>query len=99
MNLLEMSISASVMVIIVLLVRFFGKKHFSKTVIITLWNLILIRALVPFQIPLGNMPLWKQEDGGTVFSKIAIPRYEIGQISTAGLAKTTEKLGNPLQIE
>ena len=99
MNLLEMSISASVMVIIVLLVRFFGKKHFSKTVIITLWNLILIRALVPFQIPLGNMPLWKQEDGGTVFSQIAIPRYEIGKISAAGLANTTEKLSNPLQLE
>lgn len=78
MNLLEMSISASVMVIVVLLVRFCGKKHFSKTFIIVLWDLIVVRALLPFQIPLRNIPIFRQE-----VSKIKMAENSIALLQAA----------------
>ena len=97
MNLLEMSISAAVMILIVLLARSLGKKNFSKTVIIFLWDLILIRALLPFQVPLGDIPIWKRSYSESVVSRIDISGYKVDQVSALQLEET-ERLSNSWQI-
>lgn len=50
------SISVSVLVIWVLIVRILGRKHFNKTVIVTMWNLVILRGLIPIHIPVLQSP-------------------------------------------
>lgn len=59
MALIEMSVSAAIMIVIALLLRRQKSKRISKTSILNVWNLILLRALLPFQIPLGELPFLK----------------------------------------
>ena len=62
MRLLEMSISAGIMILLVLLIRVMGKRYISKTAIICLWDMILLRALLPLQIPLEYIPMIKKSE-------------------------------------
>lgn len=61
MSLLEMSVSAAMMISVILLIQAMGKKYISKSVIMRLWNLVLIRALLPFQIPIGDILAFRRE--------------------------------------
>lgn len=102
MNLLKMSISASVMILIVLLVRLFGKKYISKTVLVTLWNLILIRALLPFQISLENIPLLKQSYQRFMAAEVPLASISFDPSAIQVSANLIKEAGNPdgvLQIE
>ena len=105
MNLLEMSISVSLMIVIVLLIRIIGKKYISKTVIVLLWNLILVRALLPFQIPVENIPLFRQFSHKWEASELtsqAFPvqfdRYMLGE-NLGNILGETEKISGNLQLE
>lgn len=102
MNLLEISISASVMILIVLLVRILGKKYISKTVIMVLWDLILIRALLPFQISLENIPLLKQSYQRFMVAEVPLASISFDQSAIQVSTNLIKEAGNPdgvLQIE
>lgn len=70
MSLLEMSVSAAMMISVILLIQAMGKKYISKSVIMRLWNLVLIRALLPVQIPIGDIPVFRQEPDSLQVSKM-----------------------------
>lgn len=90
MNLLKMSLSASIMVLVVLLARSLGRKYISKTTIIALWDLILVRALLPFRIPPREIPILKESYRGPVALPIDFSEYGLGQVSVTGLEKTKQ---------
>ena len=105
MNLLEMNISVSLMIVIVLLIRTIGKKYISKTVIVLLWNLILVRALLPFQIPVENIPLfqqfshkWEASELTSQAFPVQFDRYMLGEAS-ANILGETDKISGNLQLE
>lgn len=56
MTLLNMSISAALMIIAVVIIRNVGRNVFSKNVIMCLWDIIILRALLPIRIPLEKIP-------------------------------------------
>lgn len=60
MNLLEATIATAVMILAVSLIRFVGKKYISKTAVICLWNLVLLRAVLPLQMLAGKIPVVKR---------------------------------------
>lgn len=51
MNLLQMSVSAGVLIAVLVTVRALFHKHLRKQAIMILWGLALIRLLIPFSIP------------------------------------------------
>ena len=51
MNLLQMSISGGVLIVVLIAIRTLFRKHLRKQAIMILWELALIRLLVPFSIP------------------------------------------------
>lgn len=62
MALVETSVSAAVMIVITLLLRREKAnkvKRISRTSILCVWNLILLRAILPFRIPLREIPFLK----------------------------------------
>lgn len=68
MSFLNLNISLSVMIIIVLLIRRLGDKSISKNAIVGLWNVVLIRALIPYSIPVDKLPIIREFVG-----KVSIP--------------------------
>lgn len=64
MRLVEMSVAVGGMAILVLLIRVSGKRFISKTAIIWLWDLVLLRALLPVRITLKHIPIEKSNQGG-----------------------------------
>ena len=105
MNLWEMSVSTAAMIVIVLLIRTIGRKYISKTVIVFLWNVILVRALLPFQIPVENIPLVRQLCHKWVASERtsqALPaqfdRHMIGEVS-ANILRETERISGDMQLD
>lgn len=60
MNLLEATIATAVMILAVSMIRFVGKKYISKTAVICLWNLVLLRAVLPLQMLAGKIPVVKR---------------------------------------
>lgn len=71
MTLVEMSISASVLIALTMLLRILNPKHISKISILYIWHLIWIRALIPFHIPLEKIPVIR--DRIEVLNKVALP--------------------------
>lgn len=71
MILVEMSISASVLIALTMLLRILNPKHISKISILYIWHLIWIRALIPFHIPLEKIPVIR--DRIEVLNKVALP--------------------------
>ena len=59
MNIWEISISSSVMILGILVFRRLGRKKISKGTVMILWNLALFRALLPYSIPLGKLPIFQ----------------------------------------
>ena len=51
MNLLEISLSAILLIIIVIVIRSLAIYRVSKRVFVFLWSLIVLRLLTPFSIP------------------------------------------------
>ena len=105
MNLWEMSVSTAAMVVIVLLIRTIGRKYISKTVIVFLWNVILIRALLPFQIPVENIPLvrqlchkWAASERTSQALLVQFDRHMLGEAS-GNILVETEKISGNLQLE
>lgn len=94
MNLLEMSISASAMILIVLLVRIFGGKYISKTVIVVLWDLILIRALLPFQISIENIPVLKQSYQKLIVADVPLASISFDQSAMQVSTNLIKEAGN-----
>ena len=68
MSFLNLNISLSVMIVIVLLIRRLGDKYISKNAIAGLWNVVLIRALIPYSIPVDKLPIIREFVG-----KVSIP--------------------------
>jgi len=58
MNLLEISLSSILLIIIVFIIRLFAIYRISKKVFVFLWSLILLRLLTPFSIP-ENINIFK----------------------------------------
>lgn len=71
MTLVEMSISASVLIAVTILLRILNPKRISKISILYIWQLIWIRALIPFHIPLEKIPVIR--DRMEVLNKAALP--------------------------
>lgn len=59
-NIWELSISSSAMILTILVFRKFGRKRISKNAMMVLWNLVLIRALIPYKIYIGEIPIIKE---------------------------------------
>ena len=59
-NIWELSISSSAMILTILVLRKFGRKRISKNAMMVLWNLVLIRALIPYKIYIGEIPTIKE---------------------------------------
>ena len=58
MSIWDMSIMVSGMILMVMGIRVIGKKRLPRGLILCLWNLVLIRGILPFQISLGEIPVW-----------------------------------------
>ena len=58
MDIWDMSIMVSGMILMVMGIRVIGKKRLPRGLILCLWNLVLIRGILPFQISLGEIPVW-----------------------------------------
>lgn len=71
MTLVEMSVSASVLIALTMLLRIQNPKRISKISILYIWHLIWIRALIPFHIPLEKIPVIR--DRIEVLNTVAIP--------------------------
>lgn len=59
-NIWELSISSSAMILTILAFGKFGRKRISKNAMMVLWNLVLIRALIPYKIYIGEIPIIKE---------------------------------------
>lgn len=59
----DLNISLIVMVFMILLVRKLGNRYIPKRVVTLLWNLIIIRALVPCKISISSIPILKNLKG------------------------------------
>lgn len=59
MNLFEVSISTAILIAGILLIRKIGEKSISKRMVMHLWNLVLIRALIPKKISIEHIPVLK----------------------------------------
>lgn len=70
MNILELSISVSGLIIWVLFVRLLGKKYLNKRVIVVLWNLVILRALIPIQIPIEKLPFLNAEKTFNLYPEV-----------------------------
>lgn len=53
MQLLEISVSSILLIVIVVVIRSLSMYHVSKKVFVFLWSLILLRLLLPFTLPQG----------------------------------------------
>jgi len=51
MNVLQMSVSAGILILVIVVVRGFAMNRLPKTMFITLWGIALCRLLLPFSIP------------------------------------------------
>ena len=51
MSLLQMSFSAAVMILVIIVVRALAINKLPKKVFVLLWNVVLLRLLIPFSIP------------------------------------------------
>lgn len=61
MNLFQMSISASVLIIFIIILRVIVIRYrLSKDIIMILWGLVIVRLLIPFSVPYDsiNVNLW-----------------------------------------
>lgn len=86
-NIWETGISASVMIVAVLAFRRLVRKRISKNAMMILWDLVLARSLIPFQIHIEEIPIIKEFLRLCFFDHISIDsfaakveRLEIGQI-------------------
>lgn len=61
MSIWDMSVMMSGMIVIILIIRILGRKKLPKGTVLCLWNLALIRGLVPFQISL-EAPIWNNPE-------------------------------------
>ena len=61
MSLLEINILLSLMILTILFFRKLGGKKVSKDIIMALWNLVLVRALIPYSIPIGQLPIFQEK--------------------------------------
>ncbi|MEY8391554.1 M56 family metallopeptidase [Lachnospiraceae bacterium 45-W7] len=50
--LLKMSISSSILIILTIILRFFAINRLPKKVFVLLWNIVILRLLVPFYLPI-----------------------------------------------
>ena len=62
MSIWEMSVSSSVMILVILVFRKLGSKKVPKGAVMALWNLVLLRALIPGSIPIGNLPVFQERE-------------------------------------
>ena len=60
MNIWEINISISMMIFVILFFRKLGNKKVPKGAVMALWNLVLVRALIPYSIPIGNLPMFQE---------------------------------------
>ena len=51
MNLLSASISAGILILVILLIRWTALKHIPKRTFVILWGVVLLRLLIPVSIP------------------------------------------------
>lgn len=49
---------ASGMILIIIGIRILGRKRTPRGLVLGLWNLVLLRGLLPFRISLGEIPIW-----------------------------------------
>ncbi len=96
MAFVEMSISASLLIVAALLLRRFAHKFISRRAILFLWNLILIRALIPVHIPLEKIPFLREkvENLSTVMLPTARPA-----VATATLVEGERTAARALGIQ
>lgn len=59
----DLNISLIFMIFMILLVRKLGNRYIPKRVVMLLWNLIIIRALVPCKISISSIPILKNLKG------------------------------------
>lgn len=57
MDIIEFNLSFGIMILIVVLVRKMGKQRIPRRMITVLWDIVLLRGLIPYQIPLGKLPV------------------------------------------
>lgn len=98
MALLEMSISASLLIVVALLLRKVANKFITRKAILFLWNLILVRALIPFHIPLEKIPFLREKVESLSAVMIPTARPAV-TVATAALAEKESTAARTLGIQ
>lgn len=93
MKLLETSVTTALFIVGILTVRGIGRKRIPKRLIMYLWNLALIRALLPFQIRIKGISLVSGQTDQTTLQNFPINYSEVIQ----GIEKIQRVQGNLMQ--
>jgi hypothetical protein len=89
MSILQMSISAGLLVIAIVLIRSVGLNRLPKKMFLVLWGVALFRLLVPVSIPLPfSVPNIVSEITKTVFPDTAVP----------SVIEVPPMIGNPINV-
>ena len=85
--LLKMSISSSILIILIVILRFVALNRLPKKFFVLLWNIAILRLLIPFDLPMHYglaSPMTKLADSG------------ISHYNTANSPLITETLKEPI---
>lgn len=85
--LLKMSISSSILIILIVILRFVALNRLPKKFFVLLWNIAILRLLIPFDLPIHYglaSPMTKLADSG------------ISHYNTANSPLITESLKEPI---
>ena len=95
MSLLRMSSSVAIMICMVLIFRRFVGKKISKGTVLMLWNLVLIKALIPYQFPVEGLPALKDSGDRVVHSDAAVAFTRLW----SGMENVRRSTANYIQTE
>lgn len=74
--LLTMSISGGILIILIIVLRFFAINKLPKKVFVLLWDIVLLRLLIPFNLPISYgiaSPAAKMIDNGIILYNVSYP--------------------------
>lgn len=94
MSLLQMSISAGVMIAVVMIIRALAINRLPKKTFLALWGIVLIRLLVPFSwaSPLSIYSLVNRHGGGQISGAAEVTVFPIAPATNA-LTTATQTVG------
>lgn len=95
--LLTMSISGGILIILIIVLRFFAINKLPKKVFVLLWDIVLLRLLIPFNLPISYgiaSPAAKMIDNGIILYNVSYPPITQGNtkkliVETANITQSS----------